>query len=292
MKLGLHVNSFTEFAPRDSPAQLGPALASVAAAAEQAGFSRLTVMDHVWQISMLGDEDEPMLEAYTALGFVASRTSAIELAALVTGTTHRSPGLLAKAVTTLDVLSGGRALLGIGAGWNEEEAIGLGLGWADTSERFGRLQETLQICRQMWSGEDGPFTGKYYSLASTLNSPPALSTPRPRIIVGGAGERTTLKLVARYADECNIFGGPDAPHKFRVLAEHCDREGRDFAAITKTAISSLALDADGGVDGALAQLRRLRDYGFDLVHASLSGLPDPAVLEKFGSSVIPEIAGW
>ncbi|MGX7680804.1 LLM class F420-dependent oxidoreductase [Jatrophihabitans sp. DSM 45814] len=289
MKLGLHVNSFSW--PGDVP-EIGPTLARIAVAAEDAGFARLTVMDHLWQISMLGEENDAMLEAYTTLGFVAARTRTIELSTLVTGAVYRSPGLLAKAVTTLDVLSGGRAWLGIGAAWNEQEATGLGLSYAPTVERFERLEEALQICLQMWSDDDGPYAGKYYTLGSTLNSPQPVSRPRPRILIGGAGERLTLKLVAKYADACNVFGGPDSGHKLSVLREHCNRLGRDYEAIEKTAILSLSLDGEGGVDGLLERLRMLHEFGFTTVHGSVADGSSIEPLEKIGSVVIPEISGW
>jgi F420-dependent oxidoreductase-like protein len=288
MKLGLHVNNFTW--PGGS-ARVGATLAQIAKTADEVGFARLSVMDHVWQISMNGTEDEPMLEAYTTLGFLASQTKNVELLALVTGATYRAPGLLAKAVTTLDVLSGGRAWLGIGAGWNGEEATGLGLDFQGTSERFERLEEAIQICLQMWSDSTRPYAGRHYVLSATLNSPAAVSNPRPRIMIGGAGERKTLRLVAKYADACNIYGGPDAGRKLTVLREHCEREGRDYDSIEKTAISSLSID-EGGVAGLLERLRALHDLGFATVHGSVAGVADIKPLETIGREVIPEIAGW
>jgi F420-dependent oxidoreductase-like protein len=287
VKLGLHVNSFTW---PGGAGELGPTLGSIARTAEDVGFARLSVMDHVWQISMVGEEDEPMLESYTALGFLAGVTSRIELLALVTGVTYRAPGLLAKQVSTLDVLSGGRALLGIGAGWNEQEATGLGLEFAGVVERFERLEEAIKICLQMWSEDTGSFTGKHYTLASTLNAPQPLS--RPRIVIGGAGERKTLKLVAQYADACNIFGGADAEHKLNVLRKHCDRIGRDYDEIEKTAVLSLDVEGDGGIDGLLDRLRKLHELGFSTVHGSVPDVSAIVALEKLGSSVIPEISTW
>jgi alkanesulfonate monooxygenase len=288
VKLGLHINHFTW---PGGEAELGSTLARVAVVAEEVGFARLSVMDHVWQISMIGDEDEPMLESYTTLGFLAAQTKRVELLALATAVTYRAPGLLAKAVTTLDVLSGGRAWLGIGAGWNQEEAVGLGLGFASTSERFERLEEALQICRQMWSPETAPYAGRHYVLSSTLNAPQAVSRPRPRIMIGGAGERRTLKLVAKYADACNVYGGPDAARKLDVLRKHCDREGRDYDLIEKTAITSLDLD-DGGTSALLERLRALHDLGFQSVHGSVAGVASFKPLERIGADVIDEIADW
>jgi F420-dependent oxidoreductase-like protein len=289
VKLGLHLNSFTW---PGGDAQLGPTLHKIATTAEDVGFSRLSMTDHVWQISMLGEEDEQMIEAYTALGYLAGVTSRLELLTLVTGVTYRAPGLLAKAVSTLDVLSGGRALLGLGAGWNEQEATGLGLDYASVAERFERLEEAIQICLQMWSPDNGPYVGKHYTLASTLNAPQPVSTPRPRIVIGGAGERKTLRLVAQYADACNIFGGDDAGHKLDVLRAQCDRVGRDYDSIEKTAVLPLDTDREGGLDGLLNRLRALHEVGFGTVHGWVPEVASLAPLEKIGSVVIPEVSSW
>src|SRR5690348_16077737 len=224
MKLGLHICDFTW---DDGPTGLRRQLGDVATRAEQAGYDRISVMDHVWQIAPLGPPEHEMLEAYTTLGFLAARTERVKLLTVVTAVVYRDPGLLAKAVTTLDVLSGGRAMLGLGAAWNEEESSGLGLFFPPTAERFERLEETLQICPQMWSGSDAPYEGKHYRLGRTLNVPQALSAPHPPIHVGGSGERKTLRLVAQYADACNLFPGPDLQHKLDVLRRHCEDAGRD-----------------------------------------------------------------
>jgi alkanesulfonate monooxygenase len=231
MELGLHIANFTW---TGGPVQLGPSLARIAKTAEDAGFTAISVMDHLWQIQIVGPPEDEMLEAYTTLGFLAAHTEQVRLHTLVTGVTYRSPGLLAKMVTTLDVLSGGRGVLGIGAAWNEAEANGLGLHFPSTAERFERLEETLQICRQMWSSSDAPYEGTHYQLGRTLNSPTSISQPRPRIMVGGTGERKTLRLVAKYADACNIFPGPDVAHKLDVLRGHCETERRDYDSIEKT----------------------------------------------------------
>ena len=223
MELGLHIANFTW---TGGPAQLGGSLARLATTTEDAGFAAITVMDHLWQIGVIGPPEDEMLEAYTTLGFLAAHTERVRLHTLVTAVTYRSPGLLAKIVTTLDVLSGGRGVLGIGAAWNDEESTGLGLHFPPTAERFERLEETLQICLQMWSGSDAPYEGTHYQLGRTLNSPPSISQPRPRIMIGGTGERKTLRLVAKYADACNLFPGPDVAHKLDVLRRHCETEGR------------------------------------------------------------------
>ena len=204
MKVGVHLVNFTL---PDGPPSIGPTMAAVARAAEDAGVDNLSLMDHYFQLEMMGAADQPMLEGYTSLGFLAGLTSTVELQLLVTGVTYRHPGLLAKIVSTLDVLSGGRAVLGIGAAWYEREHRALGVAYPPLAERFERLEETLQIVRQMWSEDDGPFDGKHYRLAETLNSPQPLRTPP--ILVGGGGEKKTLRLVAKYADRCNLFAGPD-----------------------------------------------------------------------------------
>jgi F420-dependent oxidoreductase-like protein len=290
MDLGLHVSDFTWTG--GAPA-LAPTLARIARDAENAGFARLSVMDHFWQIGHIGPPEHEMLEAYTTLGFLAGQTSRITLNTLVTGVTYRWPGLLAKAVTTLDVLSGGRAMLGIGAAWNADESAGLGIPFPPTAERFERLEETLQIILQMWSGDDGPYRGKHYQLGRTLNSPQPLSSPRPRILIGGSGEKKTLRLVAQYADACNLFGGPELPRKLDVLREHCERLGRDYDAIEKTSIIPFELGHDGeGADKMLAQLREMHDLGITLAVGSLRGPDGPENVAAYGEHIIPEISAW
>ncbi|MDX6742171.1 LLM class F420-dependent oxidoreductase [Actinocorallia sp. A-T 12471] len=289
MRLALHINDYASFG---EPRQMAGALSRVARSAEDAGFSRLSLTDHVWQISLIGEEYEPMLEAYTALGFLAGQTRTIELQTLVTAATYRAPGLLAKIVTTLDVLSEGRAWLGVGAGWNDEEAQGLGLPFAGQTERFARLEQTLQICLQMWSGSREPYVSEHYQLASTLNSPQAVSAPRPRVLVGGGGERTTLRIAAKYADAFNVFGGPDAGQKIVRLREHCERIGRDHTEIEKTAVLPVAVDEPGATDLLLEELRRLHDLGFTTVYCAVPAVASLAPLETLGAKVIPEITRW
>jgi F420-dependent oxidoreductase-like protein len=288
MKLGLHVSDFTW---PDGPARLGANLATIAQAAEAAGFDRLSVMDHFFQIHMIGAREREMLESYTTLGYVAAKTSAIKLLTVVTGVIYRQPGLLAKAVSTLDVLSGGRAMLGIGAAWNEEEARGLGFPFPPLAERFERLEETLQIILQMWSDDDGPYHGHHYHLERTLNSPQPLQRPHPPILIGGSGERKTLRLVAQYADACNLYGSPDVGHKLDVLRSHCERLGRDYDSIEKTVITTF----DVGENGEHTQelLARLRDFaalGFHEVHGTLRHVSRIAPIEAIGREVIPAIA--
>ena len=290
MQLGLHIANFTF---GGSTAELAPTLGRVARSAEEQGFAKVTVMDHLWQIGPVGPRDTDMLEAYTTLGYLAAQTTTVELFTLVTGVTYRSPGLLAKAVTTLDVLSGGRAWLGLGAAWNEEEAIGLGLGYAPTKERFEMLEECLQICLQMWSGEAKPYEGKHYQLGETLNVPAPLSKPRPRIMIGGSGEKKTLRLVAQYADACNLFGGPDVAHKLEVLRGHCTDVGRDYDEIVKTATAVLDAGPNGeNTDALLASLRSLHELGITVVHGGMPDLADPKRLEHFGREIVPVISAW
>ena len=287
MKLGLHVSDFTW---PDGPARLGANLATIAQAAEAAGFDRLSVMDHFFQIHMIGAPEREMLESYTTLGYVAAKTSAIKLLTVVTGVIYRQPGLLAKAVSTLDVLSGGRAMLGIGAAWNEEEARGLGFPFPPLAERFERLEETLQIILQMWSDDDGPYHGHHYHLERTLNSPQPLQRPHPPILIGGSGERKTLRLVAQYADACNLFGSPDVGHKLDVLRSHCERLGRDYDSIEKTVITTFDVGENGERTREL--LDRLREFaalGFDEVHGTLRHVSRIAPIEAIGREVIPAI---
>src|SRR6202046_5550109 len=231
VQIGLQIPDFTWPA---GPSRLGADLATVARSADDAGFEFIALMDHFFQIGMVGPPEHEMLEAYTTLGYLAACTSRAMLLTLVTGAVYRHPGILAKIVTTLDVLSGGRAWLGVGAAWNEEESRGLGVPFPPVAERFERLEETLQICLQMWSGDESPYQGRHYQLERPLNYPKAVSVPHPPIMIGGSGERKTLRLVARYAQACKLFPGPDLARKLYVLRAHCDAEGRDYDEITKT----------------------------------------------------------
>ena len=234
MQLDLHVSRF-DWA--GGPSGIGPGVSDLARRAEAIGVRTLSFMDHFFQMDWMAPAEDPMLEGYTALGFVAGCTQRLRLRLLVTGVTYRHPGILAKSVTTLDVVSGGRAELGIGAAWYEREHKGLGVPFPPVAERFERLEEAIQISLQMWSDDNGTYEGKHYRLEETLCSPMPVSTPRPRIMIGGSGERKTLRLVAQYADACNIFGGPDEiAHKVEVLRRHCDTVGRDPAEIEVTAM--------------------------------------------------------
>ena len=233
-----------------------------------------------------------MLEAYTTLGFLAAHTESVGLGTLVTGVTYRHPGILAKTVTTVDVLSGGRAWLGIGAAWNEEEHLGLGVPFPPVAERFERLEETLKIILQMWSDDDGPFEGKHYHLARTLNSPQPLSVPRPRILIGGGGERKTLRLVAQYADACNFFTGPEELRaKLEVLRRHCEAVGRDFDSIMKTVYYVMDIGDNGErVPQVLDDLTALAEAGADGALGALRGVERIDPIEIVGREIIPKIA--
>jgi F420-dependent oxidoreductase-like protein len=258
MRLGVHVIQFTV---PDGPAGIGPELARVGHAVEAAGVSHLSVMDHYFQMDRMFPATDPMMEGYTTLGFLAAHTSTTRLGLLVTGVSYRHPGLLAKIVSTLDILSSGRAELGIGAAWYEREHLGLGVPFPPVSERFERLEETLRVCRQMWDPErNGTFEGKYYQLAETLCVPSPLS--KPPILIGGGGERKTLRLVAQYADACNLFASSpeEAGHKLDVLRGHCDAVGRDYDTIQKTVLANRPID---DADGFAADMAPYAKLGFD-----------------------------
>jgi len=282
MRIGLQVSDFTW---PGSPESIGPTFARVARDADQAGMASLWVMDHFFQISMIGPPEHEMLEGYSTLAFAAGVTERITLGTLVTGVTYRHPGLLVKTVTTLDVLSGGRAWLGIGAAWNEEEHRGLGVPYPPVAERFERLEETLQIARQMWDGDESPYAGAHYSLERPLNSPPALSRPHPRILIGGGGEKKTLRLVAQYADACNIFDmGPDAVKaKYDVIAAHCETVGRDPAEIERTVLSRVDLSAES-VDQVVERLGGLAAIGTDHVILGVARVHERGALDP-----VPEL---
>jgi F420-dependent oxidoreductase-like protein len=286
MKLGIH---FVNFTLPGGPSALAPTLAATARAAEDGGCTTFTLMDHWFQMEQFATSQDPMLEGYTSLGYLAGLTQRMTLGLMVTGVTYRHPGLLAKIVTTVDVLSGGRAQLGIGAAWYEREHLGLGVPFPPISERFERLEETLQICHQMWSDDDGPYSGRHYQLAETICSPPPVQQPRPRILVGGSGERKTLRLVAQYADACNLFA-PDpevVAHKLDVLARHCEAEGRDPASVQKTILGFGDPLAD--VDAFVATMAGYADMGVELVEVMPPG-PDPADwVSRLGEEVVPRL---
>jgi F420-dependent oxidoreductase-like protein len=293
MRLGLQVPNFTWPA---GPGGIGPTLADIGRTAEEAGFASLWVMDHFFQIRQIGTPEQPMLEGYTTLGYLAGITRRIKLGTMVTGVVYRHPGILVKTVSTLDVLSGGRAYLGIGAAWNEQEAKGLGVPFPPLKERFERLEEALQIAKQMWSGQVAPFAGKHYQLAETLNSPQPLSKPHPPILIGGMGERKTLRLVARYADACNLFArmGLDAVRqKLDVLKRHCEAEGRPYEEIERTALGVVHLGSGGQKPAeVIADCRALADIGIQHFIFSMPEVHEIKPLEVIGREVIPAVAGF
>jgi F420-dependent oxidoreductase-like protein len=288
MRFGLHIPDFTW---DGGPDALRNRLADIAQVAENAGFDRISVMDHLWQIEHVGPPENEMLEAYTTLGYLAGKTERVKLLTMVTAVIYREPGLLAKAVSTLDVLSGGRAMLGIGAGWNEAEARGLGLFFPSTAERFERLEEALQICLQMWSDRDDRYDGKHYHLHRTLNSPQPLTRPKPPVLIGGAGERKTLRLVARYADSCNIFDTPELAHKLDVLRQHCERERRDYNDIEKTVQTRFDVGRKGErVEQTLEHLRELAALGVQVAHGTVLDVGSMSPLEIMAEQVLPTAA--
>ena len=271
MQLDLHVPRFTW--PGGSGA-IGPTFTALAQTAEAVGVRTLSVMDHWFQMDMMWPAEEPMLEGYSALSFAAAKTERLRFRLLVGGVTYRHPGLLAKTVTTLDVLSEGRAELGLGAAWYEREHRGLGVPFPPLRERYERLEETIQICFQMWSDDDGPYEGTHYRLAETLCSPAPVSAPRPRLLIGGSGERKTLRLVAQYADACNIIGDQAVvQRKVEVLHRHCADVGRDPGSIEVTALTAIAEDA--GADAILREAEAFSTAGVDSIVIRSTG-PEPA----------------
>lgn len=269
-------------------------LAEIGGTADEAGFASLWVMDHFFQIRGVGEPDEPMLEGYSTLSYLAGVTRRAKLGTLVTGVHYRYPGILVKTVTTLDVLSGGRAYLGIGAGWYERESLGLGVPFPPTGERFERLEETLQIAKKMWSGEVEPYHGTHYKLEETLNSPQAISRPHPPIMIGGMGEKKTLRLVARYADACNLFahGGAELiRHKLDVLKGHCEDVGRDYEEIERTTLATVNLAADKtSARDVIETCRDLSAAGVEHLIFNMPNVHEIRPLETFGEEIIPAVA--
>jgi F420-dependent oxidoreductase-like protein len=298
VRFGLQVYSFTW---PGGPEAIGPTLARVARDAEQAGFYSIWVMDHFWQIGAPGSETEPMLEGWTALGFMAAHTQRARLGLMVGGIHYRNPGLWVKAATTLDVLSGGRAWLGLGAGWNRAESLGLGFGFPETKTRFEMLEDTLQIAHHMFEGERGSeqgFDGRQFSAERLLNVPQSISRPRVPIMIGGGGEKKTLRLVAQYADASNLFGDPDQLRdKYRILAEHCEEVGRDFEEIERTTLQSVSLLAPSAwrstsesPDELVDRFGRLGDAGVQQVIINSADIHDPDAIELLATQVIPQLA--
>jgi F420-dependent oxidoreductase-like protein len=287
MELGVH---FIDFLPGDS-AKLGPTLTDAAKTAEQGGATLFTLADHFLQMERVGRAHDPFLEGYTSLGFLAGRTTTIDLSLLVTGVTYRYPGVLAKAVTTLDVLSQGRSMLGLGAAWYDREHAALGIDYPPLRERFEMVEETLQICQQMWSDNDGPYTGKHYQLAETICEPQPIR--RPPVLIGGDGEKKTLRLVAQYADIWNstVLEVDGLKHKIDVLNRHCDTVGRDPGEIRKT-VGLLVVDPFKDIDGYLKTAERYAELGIEMINAGpVPGNPDPVgFIRRLGDELIPRLA--
>ena len=297
MKIGLQIPNFTY---PEGPKELGNKLAEIARTADDAGFASIWVMDHFFQIGSrdramgLGPAEDEMLEGYSTLSYLAAMTKKAMLGTMVTGVIYRHPGILAKTITTLDVLSGGRAYLGIGAAWNEREARGLGIPFPSTKERFERLTEALEITKQMWSDNNGAYHGKYYQLEETLCSPQPLSKPHPPILIGGGGEKQTLRLVAKYADACNLFArmGVDTVRaKLDILKQHCEKEGRDYNEIEKTALSTVHLAPDKmSAKDVIEECKALAAIGIQHAIFNMPNTHEIKPLEIFGKEIIPAVA--
>ncbi len=293
MRIGLHIPNFTW---PGGPAALRERLAAIARTADDAGFSFITVMDHFFQIGNQGHVEMEMLEGYSALSYLAGITKRARLGTMVTGVTYRHPGVLIKTATTLDVLSGGRAFLGLGAAWFEREHVGLGVPYPPLKERFERLEESLQIAHHMFAGKLDPYQGRHYHLAEPLLKPAPLSQPRIPILVGGSGEQKTLRLVAQYADGCNLFGDPEMQRqKLAVLKRHCDEVGRPYQDILRTANSRIHVTARGENGSltpaqALQQVRALGEAGVQLANFSMPNVSTLEPLELFGREIIPAVA--
>lgn len=292
MRIGLQLPSFSW---PGGPAEIAPRLGEIAQSAEEVGFASLWVMDHFFQLPDWGTLDSPMLESYTTPGYLAAVTRKIRLGALVTGVTYRFPGALVKIASTLDVLAGGRTYLGLGAGWYRREAVGLGLPFPPLAERFARLEETLQIVRQMWAGEVRPYTGRYYQLVEPHNAPQPLARPYPAILIGGNGEQKTLRLVAQYGDACNllVLEPEEIRGKLAMLKQHCEEIGRDYTEIEKTCLNevNLALGAMSVTD-VIGLCRELADAGIEQVIINLPDAHELRPLETFGREIIPEVVAF
>jgi F420-dependent oxidoreductase-like protein len=287
VKVGLQINRFDW---PGGPSKIGHHVRTIAVAADEAGFDSEWVMDHFLQIHQLGPETDPMLEAYTTLGFMAGITKRVMLGTMVTGVVYRSPALLVKAVTALDVLSGGRAYLGIGAGWNEDEAVALGLGRPLAGGRFEKLEETLKIAKQMWLGDTTPFQGKQYQLERPISSPQTVQKPHPKILVGGGGEQKTLRFVAQYADACNFFGGPELEHKMDVLRRHCEDVGRNFDEIEVTSLARVDIAEAAKDPGALLKnAETLAKLGVSHIILRNGPDPNPTHFEVLAKQAVPEL---
>ena len=309
MRVGLHIGKFDW---PGSPDNIGEKLAEIARTADDMGFYSLWVMDHLFQLGseygiIHGPVEAPMLEGYSTISYLAALTQRIKLGLLVTCNFFRNPGLLVKIVSTIDVLSGGRVYLGIGAGWFEREAKGLGIAFPSLRERFERLEENLQIAKQMWEGDVKPFEGKHYQLAEPLNNPQPLSKPHPPILIGGGGEKKTLRLVAKYADACNFVMRPTFEsraksldilrksldvfrRKLAVLRQHCSDVGRPYGDIEKTVVTYILVPDAMDTAEVIGICRQLADIGFQHVIFNMPNVHEIKPIEIIGQEVIPQVA--
>jgi F420-dependent oxidoreductase-like protein len=286
VKIGLQIPRFHWAGGAPS---IAPNLAAIARTADESGLASIWLMDHLFQIRSIGNVEEEMLEAYTTLGFLAAHTRRARLGTMVTGVHYRHAGVLIKQVTTLDVLSGGRACLGIGAGWYERESRGLGVPFPTLRERFQRLEETLAIAHAMWRGDASPIYGRQFQLAEPINSPAAISVPHPPILVGGGGEHKTLRLVARYADACNLFtryGKRDLTHKLSVLQDYCSELGRPYSEIDRTSLGQWNV-ARKSAQQMVDELGELHEIGFTTAIVSLNAVETLKPIEVIASDVLP-----
>jgi F420-dependent oxidoreductase-like protein len=291
MKIGLQIPNFTW---PGGPAKIASTLAAIARGAEDAGFYSVWLMDHFFQISMVGPPDQDMLEGYNGLGYLAAVTKKVKLGTMVTGVIYRYPGILVKTVTTLDVLSGGRAYFGIGAAWNEAEARGLGTPFPPIGVRFEQLEEALQIAKQMWSPNNGPYHGKHNQLTETLCVPQPLSRPHPPILIAGGGEKKTLRMVAQYADACNVYGPVETVRaKLAILKEHCSALGRDYKSIEKTTLGTIEVQPGKmSASQVVAQCKALSELGVDQAIFNMPNVHEMKPLEIFGKEIIPAVAAF
>ncbi len=292
MKIGLQIPSFKY---PGGPEAIRPTLKEIVTTAENAGFHSLWVMDHYYQIKGWFGETytDPMLESYTTLGYFAGLTEKVFLGTLVTGVIYRHPSVLMKIINTLDILSGGRAYLGIGAAWYEDEAIGWGIPYPSTSERFELLEDTLKLARALWNSSETSFTGKHISAPAITNNPRPVSQPHPRILIGGMGPKKTLRMVAQYADACNFFEGAGLEkmkESLEVLKGHCDKQGRDYNTIEKTSLGTVHLSGEDTVEGVIHRIKELSQLGFTHTIFNMPDVYTITPLETFAQEIIPAVA--
>ena len=291
MKIGLQIPSFKY---PGGTAAIRPKLKEIVTNAEEAGIYSLWVMDHYYQIKGLFGEKytDPMLESYTTLGYFAALTEKARLGVMVTGVIYRHPSVLMKMVNTLDILSGGRAYLGIGAAWYEDEAKGYGIPYPSTSERFEQLEDNLQLAKALWEGDETDFEGQHFSAPAITNNPRPLSKPHPRILIGGMGPKKTLRMVAQYADACNFFEGAGLDKmadSLETLKSHCERLGRDYDAIEKTSLGTVHLSKDDTVEGVIDRVQKLSELGFTHAIFNMPDVYEITPLETFAKEVIPAV---